>query len=86
MNYSRNDLVPRDLLPFALSLIVPLAICVVVMLVETGIERAFFYAAIKVAVILIALGLAISYGVGRWAAKHEADDGVHTAGDIPPRV
>ena len=86
MNYSRTDTFSRGLMPFALTLTVPLLVCVVVMLVEPGLERSFLYAAFTVAAILIALGLAISYGVGRWAEKHDTNDGARTAGDLPPQV
>ena len=75
MSYSRNDAGFRELLPFAVALFVPLAICVLVMFVETGIERAFFYAAVKVGVILVALGLALSFVASRFAASRGGVDG-----------
>ena len=75
MSYSRNDPAVRDLLPFGLTLAVPLAICILVILVEPGIERAFLWASIKMAVILVTVGLALSFVASRLASRTDRTDG-----------
>jgi hypothetical protein len=70
MSYSRNDLVPRDLVPMILALVVPLAMCVVIILHEPGIERSFLWTSIMMAVILTVIGLALSFAASRLAARN----------------
>jgi hypothetical protein len=70
MNYSRNDLVPRDLVPMILALVIPLLMCVVIILHEPGIERSFLWTSIMVAVILTAIGLALSFAASRLADRN----------------
>ncbi|HEY8564183.1 MAG TPA: hypothetical protein VIL65_01690 [Beijerinckiaceae bacterium] len=48
---------------------VPLAVCVLILLVEPGINRSFFYESVKMAAILVAIGGALSFGASLLAGK-----------------
>lgn len=69
MNSPRPDSTARDLLPLIIALALPLFICLVVLVSEPGLERSFLFASIKVGVILVALGLAISFVAHRLAGR-----------------
>ena len=50
-------------------LAVPLAVCVLILLVEPGLNRTFFYQSVKMAVILVAIGAALSFAASLLASK-----------------
>lgn len=83
MSYARNDLASRDFLMLVATLVVPLAVCIVIMLVEPGIELSLLYAAIQVALTLIALGLVLSFVASRFAGRTDRTDGAASA-PLPP--
>lgn len=65
----------RDLLaylPLLIVLALPVLACLVLMIVEPGIERALFYSAVKIGLVLVVLGIGLSFVASRLAGREEA--------------
>lgn len=65
----------RDLLaylPLLIVLSLPVLACLVLMIVEPGIERALLYSAVKVGAVLVVLGIGLSFVASRLAGREEA--------------
>ncbi|MGY2051122.1 hypothetical protein [Methylobacterium sp. JK268] len=61
----------NPLIPIGIVVSLPVLVCLILMLTDEGIERSLLWAAIKVGIVLILLGGALSYGASRLAAKSE---------------
>jgi protein-S-isoprenylcysteine O-methyltransferase Ste14 len=59
-------------LPLAIVLALPVLACVLIMLIEPGINRSLFVAAIKTGVILVVVGGALCFVASRLAARSDS--------------
>ncbi|MFE1599118.1 hypothetical protein [Methylobacterium sp. ID0610] len=60
----------NPLLPIGIVVSLPVLACLVLMLTDEGIERSLLWAAVKIGILLIVIGGALSFGVSRLAAKN----------------
>lgn len=58
-------------LPLVIVLALPVLACLLLMLVEPGINRSLLYSAIKVGAVLIVIGGALSFAASRLAARSD---------------
>jgi hypothetical protein len=59
-------------LPLVIVLALPVLACLVLMLVEPGINRSMLYSAVKTGVILIVIGGALSFVASKLAARSDS--------------
>ncbi|ACL56666.1 hypothetical protein [Methylobacterium nodulans] len=59
----------NPLIPIGIVVLLPVIACLVLMLVDEGIERSLLWAAVRVGILLIVIGGALSFGASRLAAK-----------------
>lgn len=68
MTYERNGL-----LPLLAILVLPFLACLAILTLEPGIERRLLLDGIKVGAILVALGIALSFGASVLAGRANRD-------------
>ncbi|ACA19233.1 conserved hypothetical protein [Methylobacterium sp. 4-46] len=61
----------NPLIPIGIVVSLPVLACLLIMLTDEGVNRSLLWAAVKVGILLIVLGGALSYGASRLAAKSE---------------
>ena len=59
-------------LPLVIVLALPVLACVLLMLVEPGINRSLFLSAVKVGAVLVVIGGALSFVASRLAARSDS--------------
>lgn len=59
-------------LPLAIVLALPVLTCLLLMLVEPGLNRSLLWSSIKVGVVLVAIGGALSFVASRLAARSDS--------------
>lgn len=59
----------NPLLPIAIVVSLPVLACLVLMVTDQGIERALLWSAIKIGLVLIVIGGALSFAASRLAEK-----------------
>ncbi|RVU19322.1 hypothetical protein [Methylobacterium oryzihabitans] len=59
----------NPLIPIGIVVSLPVLACLLIMLTDDGIERSLLWAAVKVGLLLIVIGGALSFGVSRLAER-----------------